>query len=61
MEEEKYETYPPSKPFLEKPKWKCRLFGLGDNLVLNTTERPNWFWRTMQYLLLGNKWSPYEE
>lgn len=61
MEEEKYKTYPPLEPLLEKPKWRCELFGLGNHFILNTTKRPNWFWRMMQYLLVGNKWGPYEE
>jgi hypothetical protein len=39
-------------------KWKCRLFGI-DNFFFIPMKgnEPNIFWRTMQYLLLGNKWS----
>jgi hypothetical protein len=39
-------------------KWKCELFGVGQQIVLYREEgkQPNWFWRKMQYLILGNKW-----
>lgn len=39
-------------------EWKCRLFGI-DNyyLIPLKGKEPNIFWRTMQYILVGNKWS----
>lgn len=39
-------------------EWECELFGTGNNIVLTPGEGdvPNWFWRKMQYLILGNKW-----
>lgn len=45
--------------FQPKPSgWKCELFGLGNGLVYKPAEGnvPNWFWRLMQRLILGNKW-----
>ena len=38
--------------------WKCELFGCGDAVTLGRKSggQPNWFWRIMQYLLIGNKW-----
>jgi hypothetical protein len=40
-----------------KYKWKCNLFGGSDNdIVLQVMKPPNWFWRWMQYLIVGNKW-----
>jgi len=42
----------------ERAEWKCELFGAGRSIVL-TPEKgkvPNWFWRKMQYFILGNKW-----
>jgi len=41
-----------------KYTWECILFGLDNSVVLQRTEEqvPNWFWRQMQYLILGNKW-----
>ncbi len=38
--------------------WECRLFGAGKSITLHPIagEVPNWFWRKMQYLLLGNEW-----
>ena len=45
----------------EPSEWKCYLFGnSADNQgiiwVPNKGCEPNWFWRKMQYLVLGNKW-----
>ena len=39
--------------------WKCDLFGCGSAFQLRRPEgkQPNWFWRRMQYLLIGNKWT----
>lgn len=40
---------------LQIPKYKSQLRMC--DLELNfTSPMPNWFWRTMQYLLLGFKW-----
>jgi len=42
--------------------WVCYLFGTygkKTQIILNCFiigEEPNWFWRLMQFLLLGNKW-----
>ncbi len=44
----------------ERSEWSCRLFGgTIENGMVWTPQKgqhPNWFWRTMQYLILGNKW-----
>ena len=39
----------------EYSEWKCLLFGV-DSFVWTPLkgEEPNWFWRKMQYLILGN-------
>lgn len=39
-------------------EWKCELFGLDGQITVipKADAVPNWFWRTMQYLVLGNKW-----
>ena len=44
-------------------KWKCYLFGLGEQFVLNPLKGkvPNFFWRWMQYICFGNKWFKEEE
>ena len=44
-------------------EWRCQLFGTGDAMTLHRSEgdQPNWFWRKMQYLILGNKWIKSEE
>lgn len=39
--------------------WRCRMFGVGGSGVCIQVEEknvPNWFWRKMQYLILGNEW-----
>jgi len=42
----------------DSSEWKCRLFGIDSFLFIPQKGRePNIFWRTMQYFLLGNKWS----
>jgi hypothetical protein len=43
----------------EPGEWKCEALGLGGWLVLTPPKgkHPNAFWRVMQYLLVGNKWS----
>ena len=39
-------------------EWKCRLYGIDDFFFIPSKgNEPNWFWRTMQYILIGNKWS----
>jgi len=39
-------------------EWECELFGTGRDFILRPQKGhvPNWFWRWMQYLILGNKW-----
>jgi len=40
-------------------EWHCELFGTGEGGMILTPRKdnqPNWFWRKMQYLILGNKW-----
>ncbi len=44
-----------------EPNWRLEMFGMGPNgYTLNIHEGtipvPNFFWRWMQYILLGNKW-----
>lgn len=38
--------------------WVCYLFGTGTKTSFKVEDKdvPNWFWRKMQYLILGNKW-----
>jgi hypothetical protein len=48
----------------KQSKWKCEMFGTGPGgMVLCPMEggEPNWFWRWMQYLILGNRWIYTEE
>ena len=47
-----------NQDFNNHSDWKCRLFGI-DNFffVPEKGKEPNIFWRTVQYLLIGNKWS----
>lgn len=45
----------------EKSEWVCYMFGSSsgvNNFVWRPAkgEQPNWFWRKMQYLLLGHRW-----
>lgn len=49
-----YKINEPPKP----SQWQCHLFGLGGWFVLCPPEGqvPNWFWRAMQFLILGNRW-----
>lgn len=39
--------------------WNCELFGMGTALVITLPEgkQPCAFWRWMQWLAFGNKWS----
>ena len=50
--------HPISQP--ELSDWKCYLFGSDDTngIVWQPTKDnvPNWFWRLMQRLILGNRW-----
>ena len=52
------EIYTLSLP--EPSEWKCYLFGSkssqGIVFVPRKGQEPNWFWRKMQFLILGNKW-----
>ena len=43
----------------ELSEWQCELFGTGMAILLRPTKSntPNWFWRWMQYLIFGNRWS----
>tara|TARA_B110000208_G_C11364908_1_gene282675 strand:- start:262 stop:507 length:246 start_codon:yes stop_codon:yes gene_type:complete len=44
----------------EFSEWQCLMFGGTRNNGLAWRPlkggEPNWFWRKMQYLILGNKW-----
>lgn len=44
----------------EQSEWVCYMFGYGcvNSFVWRPLKgkHPNWFWRKMQYLLLGHKW-----
>ena len=45
-------------------KWMCHLFGSGkDGLCWRPVhgEEPNFFWRWMQFLCFGNRWTKDEE
>ena len=39
--------------------WECELYGMGRAVVWNPAKDqkiPNWFWRKMQFLILGHRW-----
>lgn len=37
--------------------WQCHLFGTKEYVYQPSKGNvPNWFWRKMQYLILGNRW-----
>lgn len=41
----------------ERSKWQVHLFG--DSGIIYRPlkgKEPNWFWRKMQFLILGNRW-----
>ena len=43
----------------EPSEWECELYGMGRAYVLQPRKGqkiPNWFWRKMQFLILGNRW-----
>jgi hypothetical protein len=48
-----YKTY-------EQSEWVCYMFGGGgyNGFIWRPAkgDQPNWFWRKMQYLLLGHRW-----
>lgn len=52
--EDKYAFYEP-----KRSEWECELFGMKGQITVcpNEDQVPNWFWRTMQYLVFGNKWT----
>lgn len=59
-EEKKFDnTLPFSLPH-RSTEWECHLFGsIGREGIIWIPPKdgiPNWFWRKMQYLILGNKW-----
>lgn len=43
----------------EPSGWKCEMFGMGGSLVMlpKKGDVPNAFWRWMQRICFGNKWS----
>ena len=48
----------------EYSEWECHLFGSnGDGITWRPVKgkEPNWFWRKMNYLILGNKWVKVDE
>ena len=60
--DENLRTYEITKS--ERGDWECELFGCGPHGIVWTPakdEVPNWFWRKMQYLVLGNKWRKKHE
>lgn len=42
----------------EQSDWICELFGVGHSFYMRPRKgkHPNFFWRWMQYIILGNKW-----
>ena len=45
------------KPPKYSEEWICYLFGSNNYVYIpEEGQVPNWFWRLMQYLILGNKW-----
>ena len=43
-------------PFDTKPKSKMIWYDEQILVVISVVERPNWWWRMWQYLLLGIRW-----
>jgi hypothetical protein len=39
----------------EYSDWKCEIWP-GTMLIVMKGKEPNWFWRKMQYLMLGFRW-----
>jgi hypothetical protein len=39
-------------------EWMCYMFGgnIEEGIVWSVYKPPCWFWRQMQYLLVGNRW-----
>jgi hypothetical protein len=45
--------------FPEQSDWVCHLFGSGEDGISwrpQKGQEPCWFWRTMQWIIFGNKW-----
>ena len=40
--------------------WECYLFGLKSTITVFVVKPPCLFWRWMQYLCFGNKWTREE-
>lgn len=42
----------------EYSEWRCELFGMGEAIIIRPLKgkEPNFFWRFMQYIILGNNW-----
>lgn len=42
-------------------EWQCQLFGSSPGSGItwrpHENEEPNWFWRKMQFLCFGHRWS----
>jgi len=59
MEEEVIEADLGTKSVYKSCGWKCELFGMHTTITVEPSKEnlPCWFWRTMQYLILGNKWT----
>lgn len=47
--------------YKEDSEWSCCLFGSKPNDGIfwrpKKNNEPNWFWRWMQYICFGNKWT----
>lgn len=42
----------------EYSEWQCEVFGFENYMWFPLKNKtPNWFWRWMQYLFFGNKWT----
>ena len=41
----------------EKSGWSCSLMGGEITITPTKGNEPNWFWRKMQYLCFGAKWT----
>lgn len=46
--------------FAANPRYISQLEVVPGYTILSTHPMPNIFWRTMQYLMFGFKWSRYE-
>lgn len=54
-----YRIYKEHEPLIEekRQKWQLELF---PGFYVQTYQKPNWFHRKMQQLILGFKWTKYE-